>query len=120
VASKEESYDYYHNRGGKEKKQKHYLSKRTSILKSRYGITEDDYSVLFNNQQGCCAICGVDYTGSKRNLDVDHDHTTGNVRGLLCNNCNRGLGHFQDSPTILLKALEYLDDVTGKGGTCGA
>lgn len=104
----------------KERKQKQYReSKRSSILKSRYGITEQDYLDLFNAQKGCCAICGVDYSNSKRNLDVDHDHTTGVVRGLLCNNCNRGIGHLQDSPVILKRALDYICEIGGKGGTCG-
>lgn len=50
-----------------------------------------------------CVICGDEGT-----LVVDHDHTTGKVRGLLCNHCNRGLGHFRDSPMLLEFAAQYL------------
>lgn len=111
-------FDYYHNRGGKEKKKEHYRqTRRSTILKSRYGITEQDYSDLFDKQEGKCAICDTDYGVSTRNLDVDHDHETGKVRGLLCNNCNRGLGHFQDSVSNLQRALFYLS--SRKGGSCG-
>jgi len=94
------------------------FSAREKALGAKFGITEEDYKKLFDKQKGCCAICGVDYTASTRNLDVDHCHDTNIVRGLLCNNCNRGLGHFQDDPEILQKAVLYLD-ITGKGGSCG-
>ena len=50
-----------------------------------------------------CVICG-----SQEKLVVDHDHKTGNIRGLLCNHCNRGLGHFRDDPMILEFAAQYL------------
>lgn len=123
MASNEESFWHYHVGGGKEQKAARYRShSRKHILKSRYGITEDDYNELFMNQGGRCAICSSDYSGSSRNMDVDHDHNTGQVRGLLCNNCNRGLGHFQDSSELLVKAACYLQSnpyLDGKGGSCG-
>lgn len=107
---------YYEGEGRLKKKEQYRSSRRNTILKSRYGITESDYYTMFSKQEGKCAICLVDYCLSKRSLDVDHNHSTGVVRGLLCNNCNRGLGHFQDSPLFLLNAYKYL---TGKGGSCG-
>ncbi len=72
---------------------------------TRYGITRDDFYALLAAQQGVCAICGG--VESQR-LHVDHDHTTGAVRGLLCGPCNRGLGSFRDNPRSLQAAVTYL------------
>lgn len=77
-------------------------------LKRRYGITVDDYASMMETQQYKCAICGVDKCPTGRNLAVDHCHTTGKVRGLLCSLCNKGLGSFKDSTESLEKAIEYL------------
>jgi len=60
------------------------------------------------SQNNCCAICGVDGGSLKRQLAVDHCHTTGKLRGLLCNHCNMGIGLFKDSSTSLLNAITYL------------
>jgi hypothetical protein len=61
-------------------------------------------------QKGCCAICGVHQNerSDGKDLAVDHDHETGEVRGLLCTNCNTGIGQLQEDPEVLLKAIEYL------------
>ena len=73
----------------------------------KYGLTPEDYAAMLANQCGVCAICEkVCKTG--RGLAVDHNHTTGVVRGLLCANCNRGIGMMQDDPTIVAKAHAYL------------
>jgi bifunctional DNA-binding transcriptional regulator/antitoxin component of YhaV-PrlF toxin-antitoxin module len=84
--------------------------KRTSTrsLRYRYGLTPEDFLELLNQQNGHCAICNKP-PKEGRNLDVDHNHETGEVRGLLCNNCNRALGHFQESKEILQKAVNYLE-----------
>lgn len=75
----------------------------------RYGISRAEYKDLLAAQAGACAICGRTENGSARhNLDVDHDHQTGRIRGLLCNRCNRLLSNAQDDPTILRCALSYL------------
>ena len=81
----------------------------TSKLMKRYGITAEQYSTMLTAQGGRCAICGNPQP-NKRRLSVDHDHTTGKVRSLLCSFCNRGLGYFQDSTNLLSKAMEYLAD----------
>lgn len=73
--------------------------------KQKYGITLEDYNNMFESQDGSCAICSA--TPSER-LHVDHNHVTGEVRGLLCNNCNRALGLLQDNPANLRAALFYL------------
>lgn len=78
---------------------------RSRKLKHYYGLTIEEYQQKVQEQKGCCAICGGT---SDKNLDVDHSHVTGAVRGLLCNNCNRGIGHLQDDPKIIQKAVAYL------------
>lgn len=82
---------------------------RETVLLVRYGITLETYRALEQSQNHCCKICGKHKTDNRYGiLDVDHDHKTGEIRGLLCNNCNRGLGSFKDSQTNLLKAIQYL------------
>ena len=81
---------------------------RTASLKKNYGITPEDYDLMFAKQQGVCAICSQPDDEKRQYLCVDHDHATGVVRGLLCHNCNIGLGKFQDDPNLLNKAIWYL------------
>lgn len=80
-----------------------------------YGLAAESYEGLLTNQQGVCAICRRPETLVRRGrtmpLVVDHDHTTGTVRGLLCDACNTGLGRFRDDPGLLGAALEYLRSV---------
>jgi hypothetical protein len=71
----------------------------------KYGMSIEQYNDMIKSQNGCCKIC---MKPSDRRLAVDHNHATGKVRGLLCVNCNLGLGNFQDDPTLLLKAAQYL------------
>ena len=81
-------------------------------LKRKFNLTLTQYKELLQKQNNVCAICGGTCTKS---LAVDHNHNTGKVRGLLCNNCNRGLGHFKDSIKNLTTAINYLkesDDYT--------
>lgn len=77
-------------------------------LKRMFGLSLDEYNQLKENQNYSCKICGKHEDDCRQNLVVDHCHTTGKVRGLLCDNCNRGLGFLQDSSEILKKAQEYL------------
>lgn len=79
---------------------------KNRALKRKYGLTLEDYQVLFEQQNGVCAICKE--TESYRMLAVDHNHETNKVRGLLCGNCNRALGLFRDSPSLLQIAKEYV------------
>lgn len=78
-------------------------------MKKTYGITAEEYDALYRWQGGRCAICRR-ATGAARRLAVDHNHETGEVRGLLCKPCNRyGLGMFaRDNPEVLDRAAEYL------------
>ena len=84
---------------------------RDRMLKREYGIDKEGYKKLLKLQNGKCAICGL-LEKEHRNqvLNVDHNHITKKVRGLLCNNCNRGIGHLKDSIFNLRKALEYLSE----------
>lgn len=83
---------------------------RSFLLNYYYGITLEDYNNMFLAQEGCCAICGMHQSQLKKTLGVDHNHSTKQVRKLLCRSCNIGLGNFQDSIDILTKALKYLKD----------
>jgi hypothetical protein len=69
----------------------------------KYGLTPNAYAALAEKQDYACAICG-----DRGELVVDHDHETDEVRGLLCHNCNVGLGHFKDNPQAMLAAASYL------------
>ena len=80
---------------------------------TRYGMTPPEYEAMLEAQGGLCAICEQPETSKRggvvRRLAVDHCHETGEVRGLLCNNCNRALGMFGDSPATLAGAIAYLE-----------
>lgn len=78
-------------------------------LKSNYGITINDYNKMFDEQNGCCAICGKHQSEFSKALHVDHDHITGKIRGLLCQKCNHGIGLFNDSVELLRIAASYLE-----------
>lgn len=81
-------------------------SYRNSICRGKFrdSIPDEDLIELKKNTVKCM-ICGA-----KEKLVVDHDHSTNKVRGLLCNHCNRGLGHFRDNQETLLKAIDYLNN----------
>jgi Recombination endonuclease VII len=93
-----------HNARGKESKQRLYGGSRHYHLKRRYGIGADEFKRLAHEQGGVCAICG-----KPDPEHVDHSHDTGDVRGILCFNCNGGLGQFKDSTDALRNAARYLE-----------
>jgi hypothetical protein len=99
--------DIYHNKGGKDIQK---LRSFKSLLK-KYGITEEEYNNRRKLQNNSCEICG-DHEDNQPHgrLHVDHCHTTGLFRGLLCNTCNTGLGMFKDNTTVLFKAIEYINE----------
>ena len=89
-----------------------YRSKIHS-LRTKYGLSMKDYEEMLAAQNGTCMICekpetAKDSYGGIKMLAVDHEHSTGQIRGLLCSNCNRGLGFFQDDPDLLELAANYL------------
>lgn len=90
---------------------------RDWTLRKKYGIDSEGFDVLWYAFEGKCGICSKQLTlpastrGQKPSAAcVDHDHKTGNIRGLLCNSCNKGLGLFQDSAEICRKALNWLGE----------
>ena len=107
---------------------KKYYSKNRSKyrehqLKYKFGMTIAEYNIMLNRQGGTCAICNEEnFTREKgthnnksvpMSLAVDHNHKTGQVRGLLCNGCNTSLGKFKDDPILLEKAIQYLKETDG-------
>jgi hypothetical protein len=80
--------------------------RRRYHLKKVYGLTESQYSEMRDRQQGACAICGI---VSQSPLHIDHDHSTGRVRALLCTRCNSMIGYARDSIEMLKKGIEYLE-----------
>jgi hypothetical protein len=85
-------------------------NKHNSLM-ANFGISFDEYSQMLKDQDGECACC---HRSQTETMKVDHDHLTGEVRGLLCQPCNFGLGHFKDSITRLDQAKQYLIDTLTK------
>ncbi len=84
---------------------------RRHHLKRQYDITPEEYDAMLEKQDGSCAICHSETPGNSRRsiyFAVDHCHTTGAVRGLLCHQCNTALGLIKDSPDTLAKMITYL------------
>lgn len=80
--------------------------RRLSLLRRLYKLTEQDYDNMLLSQNNRCKICN---TIPEKIFHVDHCHTTGKVRGLLCEFCNRGLGQFRDNVNIMNKAIDYIN-----------
>lgn len=76
---------------------------RAKGIRTRYGLSEAELAAL---EQSACPIC--ERTGQK--MELDHDHVTGEARGFLCSRCNGALGQFCDDPTLLLRAIAYLQE----------
>jgi len=74
----------------------------------RYGISPEEYEELLDEQLNCCACCGSSNPRRKAGFVIDHDHETGSIRGLLCHNCNIGIGLLGDSLGGLEMAINYL------------
>jgi hypothetical protein len=91
----------------REYQRQHRIRSRDKRFQDKYGITLDDYERLYEQQKGRCAVCGD--PSLDRLLAVDHDHVTGRVRGLLCANCNLGIGNFKDDVSRLTQAICYLE-----------
>ena len=85
-------------------KNPHYTLKKNGV-----DVSADDFHKLIDEQNGLCAICGHKPLPKEKRLSIDHDHKTNKVRGLLCSNCNAGLGMFKDDIDFLNSAIRYLN-----------
>lgn len=84
---------------------------RSYNRKRAYGVSQEEFDRMAEAQNGVCLICGNPPSGKGKSniLHVDHCHDTGRIRGLLCTNCNCGIGFFKDDPELVKKALFYLE-----------
>jgi hypothetical protein len=108
---------YYHTEHGRATTEKYRKSaqgrenakaqSRRVVLK-RHNITQEFFDSLIEEQDNKCAICGTELQAGYR-THIDHNHSTGSVRGLLCSKCNTGLGLFREDKQILLNAVSYLE-----------
>lgn len=102
-STKEYRKEYYNDSERK-------LQYRKKYIEREFGIKYEQYDQMLEEQKGVCAICGCPETKpNAKYLAVDHNHETGIVRGLLCNNCNRALGLLKDNKEILQNAIKYLE-----------
>jgi len=102
--------EYYSRRWWEEPEYRATLlaAARDRHLRRKYGVGVAVYNELLQRQGGRCAICGAEES-VRRSFDMDHDHESGRVRGLLCARCNPGIGYFQDDPGRLRAAADYLE-----------
>jgi hypothetical protein len=133
LCAKHYSKHYYYQPGNKERaklrcRQRHIVENRKNAnarqerkdyrknwaLQKKYGITLLEYHQMMILQNGRCAICNV----TMKRPHVDHDHISGNVRGLLCKPCNQGIGFLKENIVILTKATEYLRKYAPAPVTC--
>lgn len=89
--------------------QTHRYNKYSAQLMHYYGIDLEDWARMYNSQNGRCAVDLEHRLGFDRFTQVDHDHKTGKVRGLICAHCNRALGGVRDQINVLKKLIQYLD-----------
>lgn len=121
---KAKSLKYYYDNIDEQREKRKLFSKqyckknpekrRNTLLKNKYKITTEDFLKIHSSQNGCCAICNISEENFGKFLSVDHEHSSGKVRGLLCQKCNLLLGNAKDSIDILIKAIEYLGKHNGQ------
>ena len=88
-------------------------NRRAYALKYKFGITVDQYEQMLENQNNSCAICNKEARAEGKSLAVDHDHATGEIRGLLCSYCNYKLVGRHRDPHLLRKIADYIEQGTG-------
>ena len=114
LSVKREAWKLAHPEYDKQSSAKYNLThpdRRAAARRLRqYDLTPEGFELLLEVQDGRCAICRLSFTdeNKKTKPNVDHDHATGRIRGLLCHRCNIGIGHFSDNPDLMAAALAYL------------
>jgi recombination endonuclease VII len=85
-------------------------SRRLVPMVRSFGVLDATFELMLDRQNCACAICGIEFERKRPNkkINIDHDHNSGSVRGLLCTPCNLGIGAFRDDPALLNKAIAYL------------
>jgi predicted RNA-binding Zn-ribbon protein involved in translation (DUF1610 family) len=86
------------------------LEREDNIMRKQYGISTQQFAELLEFQGGGCAICAKPIENIRRRMNIDHDHETNKVRGILCTGCNTGIGHLGDNIEGLKRALYYLEN----------
>lgn len=86
----------------------HIETQEDTLYFRKYGVTTEMYQEMLDAQNGVCAICLGAPVPPRKRLCIDHDHSTGAVRGLLCHKCNAGLGMFNDDKELIMKAIDWL------------
>lgn len=116
--AKRRAYGKIYDAAHKEKKKAYYIAHRETWkqynrnywLSHEYGLSQNEFELMFSAQEGKCAICKTDqFDGNGKRPHIDHSHATGRVRGILCGNCNRALGAIKDNQNIARSIIEYLD-----------
>ena len=94
----------------RERDRNRYPKRKWHLIMSKYGLCKEDFESMLEGQENKCAICEFEFHDESKSTrpHIDHCHDSGSVRGLLCNNCNAGLGQFKDDPGLLSSAIEYL------------
>jgi len=103
--------EFYKNRGVckscySSRETERYHNNKNNYYQNTYNITLEEWNQMYVEQNGRCGCCGQHIDA--KDMHTDHNHSNGEVRGLLCQGCNIGLGHLGDSPSILKKAYSYL------------
>lgn len=86
------------------------IDREDFVLRRLYNITIDDFNGMIKFQNNKCGICFKEFSANRSSINIDHDHETGEVRGLLCSGCNTGLGQLGDNIEGIKKALYYLEN----------
>ena len=111
--------EYWNNREkhlkrGRDWRKNNKEAYKSTVIKSKYGVTLEEYNEMLGGQNYKCAICGSDNSGrGDEAFCIDHNHKTGKIRGLLCHNCNIGLSKFKENISNLEKSIKYLENYNG-------